>query len=70
MDGHRVCQTSLANIYRNNEGVFDSARPTSRDFVFYSKKISYTQAIMHKDRRSTHTLDGHDTQAVDSAVMC
>ncbi len=70
MDGQRVCQTSLANTYRNNEGAFDSARPTSRDLFIYNKKISYSLAIMYKDR-STHTHDGHDdTQAVGSAVLC
>lgn len=53
----------------NNEGAFDSARPTSRDLFIYNKKISYSLAIMHKDR-STHTHDGHDTQAVGSAVLC
>lgn len=46
--------------------LFDSAIPTSR--VFYNKNISYTRAIMHKD--SIHKHDGHDTQAVDSTVMC
>lgn len=42
--------------------LLDSARPTSIG-LFYNKNISYTRAIMHKDR-SIHKHDGHDTQAV------
>lgn len=60
MDGHRVCKTSKANTYRNNIGVFDSAKPSSRDFFSTIKRYhtlgqSCTKTEEVRTRRTWHT---------------